>query len=948
MKKKNYSQKTIKNITIVALFGLISAIGASSTLFFMKSSDSTANQPGGIVDNNGGNEEPEDLVKSKLFENITAADLTINDLHVSIANMTKVGLNLDFTFTGGANYLNFMKDFTGNTGDGQELPSTADLTTKFGGNINIQLKEDKYAEDGATISSTTQMLNEDMRIYAPGNDKIYLEWNETGYTVSGQFITNSLDVVKLFLNDEQKEALNDIIDQILAIDILNLLPMIGSIGGSLAGSQYLAPADSTDGSKYCYDIEVPGSLLGENFESDLKITLFCDESGQLTNMKLVDFKVPQLEDGASDDMVINLSTSSIRMNGISGSNDSINNFDSYKEGISSFVNDQTTIEDYYSNNLDTAPNILYTVAKLMDAKEYDFGFEVSFDEYEYTASTATARGTIASEPTYSHDFVGSLKANVNDGFENGIYSISLDKNMANANQIDVVYQPAINSTSIDENNVASTTLVQKGGVYVSVNKDVANPIKAYINTDDINDMMTPFASLMDDQSFDFSTMFDNANDILNDTVIGDIINGEFYKYKEILDKITLETSTIDGEEYHTINIGIKAKGLNLNIPFEFEDVVVNLKMNYKGSKDSTLIKDLVIENIPIQRKNRLVGPEGSQTEQLYLDTASLKLNINEVMFDLAEDQHILEAIDLENANTYVDFKQPINFFKNIGTAIEQKHFSASYTLKYAQDDFDVNLSGSIKADLSNEFANPEDNIAGRNFGTYELGVQGRVNDVEHHFQLNYQPVSDVDQTLFFQYYSQNPNYKTRLSLKTQSMVNMFDAVSSLIESSGDESSSSDSTNITDEIFGTMSDTLSEMLDFSNGSLWNVLSTELDTNKIIISGGENNSNDVTLVKIDTSLFGGTESKFITIAFSKNETNSTEDYAITALNLEYENIKFSLNFDNYNEFTGLTAEEYSKYKESDSSVDAIVNLLTGDYFNSFSGSGRVTTEETTPRN
>ena len=52
------------------------------------------------VDNNGGNEEPEDLVKSKLFENITAADLTINDLHVSIANMTKVGLNLDFTFTG--------------------------------------------------------------------------------------------------------------------------------------------------------------------------------------------------------------------------------------------------------------------------------------------------------------------------------------------------------------------------------------------------------------------------------------------------------------------------------------------------------------------------------------------------------------------------------------------------------------------------------------------------------------------------------------------------------------------------------------------------------------------------------------------------------------------------------------------------------------------------------
>ena len=113
MKKKNYSQKTIKNITIVALFGLISAIGASSTLFFMKPSDSTANQPGGIVDNNGGNEEPEDLVKSKLFENITAADLTINDLHVSVANMTKVGLNLDFTFTGGANYLNFMKDFTG-------------------------------------------------------------------------------------------------------------------------------------------------------------------------------------------------------------------------------------------------------------------------------------------------------------------------------------------------------------------------------------------------------------------------------------------------------------------------------------------------------------------------------------------------------------------------------------------------------------------------------------------------------------------------------------------------------------------------------------------------------------------------------------------------------------------------------------------------------------------
>lgn len=944
MKKKNYTPKTIKIMTVVALFGLVSAIGATSTLFFMKSNSSTNDINSGVIDNINGNEEEEDLVKSKLFENLTAADLTIDGLNVKIDNLTKLGLNLDFGFTGGANYLNFMKDFTGNVGD-SELASTSDLATKFGGDIFIKLNEDTYAEDGQTISSTKQMLDESMKVYAPGNEKIYIEWNDTGYTVSGQFITNTLDVVKLFLNDDQKQSLNDILDQIYAIDILSLLPMISSIGGSLAGSQYTAPADSTDGSKYCYDIEIPASLFGENFNSDLKITLFCDEYGQLTNLKIVDFKIPQLEDGESDDMVINLSTTSIKMNGVSGTNDSINNLEGYKEGMSSVIDGSTSLEDYYTNNLDTVPNILYTVEKMMNAKEYSFGYEVSFDEYSYTPTNGSLRGTIAAEPTYSHSFTGSLKANAIDGFENGIYSISLDENMTNANAIDVVYQPKIVEQSIDENQVVTSTLVQQGGVFVTVNKNDSNPINAYINTDDASDMMEPFAALFEDQEFDFSGMFDGANDILNDSVIGDIINGEFYKYKEILDKLTFEESTIDGEEFHTINISIKAKGLNLNIPFEFEDTIINLKLNYKGTKEQTLIKDLSIENIPLQRKNRLAN-DGS-SEETYLDTATLKLNIDEVMFDLAEDEHLLNPINLEEAKAFVDFKEPLNFFKNIGTAINKKSFTAAYSLSYAQDDFDVNLNGEIKADLNDEFANPEDNIAGRNFGTYELSVAGRVNDVDHHIRLDYQPVSDVDQTLFFQYYSQNPNYKTRLSLKTQSMIDMFDAVASLISSSEGESTDEDTNdNITDELFGAMSDTLNDAIDFANGSLWDILATKLDTSKISIMGGENNANDVMIAKIDTSIFGGEETKYLTIAFSKSD-SSTEDYEITALNLEYENIKFGLNFTNFERFEGLAIEEYSKYKESDSSVNAIINLLTGDYFNSFTGSGKVTEEETTPR-
>ena len=275
---KHYRNNKKGSIIAVALFGALALTSASTTLAFMVQNSSEASFEGGlpqeeVIEN--------DQIKNALFENITAADLSIEGLKIRVDNVLNDTSTLEATFDGGANYLSFMKNKTGNIKADEVLN---DVAAKFGGRLNVRLSDTSLGQDPL-------MLDETLSVYAPGEGKIYLDWNETGYTASGKFITNAIDAAVSFLNDEQRNALNDLLNEIQKIDILTLLPMVGTIGGSLASEKVEVIRNGE--SEYQYSIEVPSSLLGEEFETDLIIKLNSNANGELTSIALDEFKIPQ-------------------------------------------------------------------------------------------------------------------------------------------------------------------------------------------------------------------------------------------------------------------------------------------------------------------------------------------------------------------------------------------------------------------------------------------------------------------------------------------------------------------------------------------------------------------------------------------------------------------------------------------------------------------------------
>ena len=143
------------SIIAVALFGALALSSASTTLAFMNSKDSSSSIDAGLINEE---EVENDPIKNTLFENITAADLSIENLHITVDNVLNDTSTLEATFTGGANYLSFMKNATGNIDENEVLD---DVTAKFGGNLNITLKDTSLGEDPL-------MLNENLSVYAPG------------------------------------------------------------------------------------------------------------------------------------------------------------------------------------------------------------------------------------------------------------------------------------------------------------------------------------------------------------------------------------------------------------------------------------------------------------------------------------------------------------------------------------------------------------------------------------------------------------------------------------------------------------------------------------------------------------------------------------------------------------------------------------------------------------
>ena len=891
MKKSKFKLSVnTKRLITFSLFGVIALGSASSTLLFMRSNTNENNNNNG---NNNNTITNEDETKNKLFENLTAADLDIKNLNINIAGLMSDTNTLNVNFSGGANYLSFMKDQTGNLD-----VSLDDVTAKFGGTIDLKL-EDTSLQDQT-------MLNEKMKVYAPGDGKIYLDWNDTGYKVSGNFLTNTLKAVTLFLNEQQTQDLNFLLEKIQQIDILTLLPMVGTIGGSLSSDKV-----ELETGNYRYKIEIPGSLIGPEFTDTITLNLDCNTNGELVNLSLNPLSIPV--NGKT--FILSMGTENIKMHGIN-SGDSNSNLEGYKEGLGNNI-----LTEYYKNNLDSTPNLINTFGKIMNSKAVNFNYELEFSEYKYDETAPSYETKLGEENIAAkHAFEGSLKGDFSQGFDKGNYAFTLDKTSQFANSMSVQYQAK------NEQEVAK-------GIFIQLNNT-----KAYMSDASLNDLFASTSNVV--KSEEIATAFNNGNEILNNSVIGDIINGNYYKYKEVLKKIEI----IDGaNETVTLKITILLGALGLNIPFQFESTPVEININYDNTDnmEANLINFVEIKNIPIRKVARLEN----ELTITYLDTATLRINLASVQ------DHGITLVKNTELDQYADFKATIPLFNSISDIVKQKKFNSNYTLQYNNEGTVYNFEGEIAADLNGANFDSSATLTDKNYGEYRLTTRTLINNIAHNVQLDYIPNStSKDQTLYFNYYSFNPDYRTRLSLETQTMTNMFDVISSLIaKNDGTSNNESSIPSLNQDIFGTITNTLNSYTDFVNGDIWNLLNSELPTDKVTITNTGDN-NETLKVSIELSLFDSTlTTGTIDLYLGKN----AKEYSSIAINIPIPNTKdsvsFTFNFDAFlDTSTGLTVEETSKYKQSDSSVNAIMDIMIGSFFDSFNLGGFVSAKRQTPRN
>lgn len=888
---KNFKlTKNGKRLLVFSLFGAITLGCASSTLLFMGGNDSESNSNGNVDDENNSSGTI-DEVKNKLFENLTAADMDIQNLKVSVGGLLNSTNTLDIVFNGGANYLSFMKDQTGN-GD----VNLEDVTAKFGGVIDIDMKD--------TSLKDNVMLDEKIKVYAPGSGTIYLDWNDTGYTISGNFISSTLKAVTLFLSSEQNQKLNGLLEQIQQIDILSLLPMVGTIGGSLASDK-----EVLENGNFRYKIEIPGSLISNTFQDTITINLDCNSKGELTNLSLNLLAIPI----GGKTITLSMGTDNIKMHGInSGTSNEI--IDDYKNGLTG-----SSLEEYYTNNLDSTPNIITTIGKMMKSKSFQFDYSLDFNEFALNdAAPAYIPSLGDKNEAVSHTFNGKIQGDFKDGFNNGNYGFSINKSAHFGNNLSVQYQGGLN-----ENNAK--------GILIGL-----NGTKGYMSDASLNDLFGIATNITKENTIERA--FATSNDILNNSVIADIIAGNYYKYKEILKKITIKN---DIENSVTLSIQVLLGGLNLNIPFQFESTPVEININYKNTNnmENNLINYVELKNVPIRRVTR----NESNVAKTYLDVATLKLNLSSV------DNSGLTLVTKNDLSSYVDYKAAIPLFNSISDVIKKKQFNSAYTLTYNHASTDYVFKGTMAADLNEATFNSTAALTDKNYGKYRLTAAANINDIAHNVQLDYIPnPSNNDQTLYFNYYSQNPDYRTRLSLNTQTMSNMFDVISTIIAQNNNQQVTQSTVNqLNKDIFGSISQTLDSLTDFVNGNIWNILKMELPADKVNISN-LGDSKDKIKVSIDLSLFNSTlNSGKLDLILGQQDKYSAINVAVNIPNSK-DKINFAFNFDDFNKASlGLSADQISKYKESDSTVNAVMNILTGNFLDSFNLGGFVSTKRQSPR-
>lgn len=538
-----------------------------------------------------------------------------------------------------------------------------------------------------------------------------------------------------------------------------------------------------------------------------------------------------------------------------------------------YVENDNMSGDY--NNLDCTTNLLTTVTSLVDEKVFDTKFNLSFKEDVNGVTNANRQIT------------GSLKGNLKNAtsINNGaIYDIQLGGEKDLYSKVNVRY--ADNKTYFNVHNQLATGYIE--------DSTIDDLVKNIVGTIDNNNQESTNESL------------DSINNILKDEAIYDIINGNWNSYKKIIKNLIVDG---DPESDCYMNLEISAKGLYSKLL----DKSFTIQLDLSNGK----LNSLNIIDLPIN--------ESTDTEG--------KTHVNYVSFSLSLNDYTETDIETiyGDLTTYTNFKIVSPIYNTISKVVNDKQLAATYSFDYTKANETTSLvsaTGNINADLNNidsmdfgdnvTFDSAIDVIKGKNLGQYQLGISANVNGVPHNATLTYQ-----NQGLYLDYYGYSEASRTRMSLTQGKIFDIVDFATSL-------TNSSDSSSTTTNPFGDINSTLGEILNLTDGKIWTILNSQyLDELKDYVTIKNGSSEDSVVVTINTSLFNKDTTGSISVVLDTTTSNDTSLLAISASYVDSNNgiFNFSMNFKDSYDFTIPEAEITSYYKEMDTTVDSVLNIIKG---------------------
>ena len=830
--------------------------GSLSTLYFINSK-APIDLGDEDDDPSGPTKTPEQLAaenaKAKLGENLASSNLKVKNMDLNVNGLGNTYSNsINLNFKGAIDYKAFI--------DGEKTNDpTDDIAAKFTGTCEF-----KYLEN-VDLETTNTLLNEKFLVNANGNGKLYIDWNwgdnfnneenYTRYSVSGKIINDVLDFLPTIetLTSTDLSSVTDIVDEIKNIDIIPLIPIVTNALMSFSSDTDLnqTPVEINGEKIYTYNLVLKQSLLeSANIHQDLTITLKCNEEGLLRNFIVAPLSI--------DNVSISL------------------NAETEMSLDEEYVNNSDYTGEY--NNLDCTTNLLTTVTSLVNEKAFNTNFSIGFKE------------TVDGLDNASREITGSLKGDLRNAtaINNGaIYDIKLGGEKDLYSQFNVRY----------ENNKT----------YFNVQNGLATGFLADSTIDElVTNIVATFANENQEQT---NSSMDALNNILKDSVIYDIMNGNWNSYKKIIKNLIVEGE--EGSEKQILDVVINAKALHSSLPDKDFKLFLDLS---SGKLNSLGIKDLPV--------NQYTTTDGKvhvnyATLSLALDTFA-ETDVSSVYGDL---------------NAYPNFQVVTPLYNSIAKTIKSKQLGVTYGFSYTKASETtpvVNLYGAINADLNNIDAmdfgeNPTlehavEVVSGANLGLYNLSMHGKVNDVPHNANITYQ-----NKGLYLDYQGYSEASRTRMSLSQGKFYDIFTLVNGLVNNNAGNTELKNP-------FGEINADFEALLNLTDGQIWTILnSTYLDTLKEYVSITQGSSEGALVVNINNALFDKTSTGAIQVVL--DTIDKGEDPSLVAINGSYltnENgdvFTFSLSFNDYVDPTIDQGEIDTYYKSMDGSVQSIINIIDG---------------------